>query len=133
MEGQSRRYDARKAILGMRRVGSNPLHGQIHDLNGKPMGIVIKISSERLNEVLPQLFCNKVILAFARSYASTQEKSWIKAFNHLSPTQPTFVESLLNFLFVVSMDFGIRGKMREELAVEDYHKADGRFITINLY
>lgn len=25
------------------------------------------------------------------------------------------------------------GKSRDELAVEDYHKANGRFVTINLY
>lgn len=107
--------------------------GRLRDQNGKPVGVLIKISSARLQEVLPQLFEHKVVLTFAGACASTQAKSWIRAFNENSITQLSLIESLVNSLYVVTVEERTGGKTRAELAAEDHHKADGRFATINLY
>lgn len=73
------------------------------------------------------------MLAFAGTCASTQARSWIKAFNEGSSTKLTFDESLVNSLFSITIEERPGGKTRAELAETHSHKANGRFATINLY
>lgn len=99
----------------------------------RPADVVIRISNEQLRAVLPRLFSNKVILAFAGSYTVSQAKSWIKAFNCASTTKLEYIEGLVNSLFVASVEEHPGGLTRQQLAEKNYHQVHDQFATINLY
>lgn len=52
----NRKNEVRRANVGARRNGFDPQQGNYNTLVGRPAGVVVKISKERLDAILPKLF-----------------------------------------------------------------------------
>lgn len=132
MEGHlNRRYVAHGAIARPSR--RDPRLRSNGAVNLRPVDVIVCISKERLKEVLPGLFWDKVILVFAGSWTPAQAEGWIRAFNGKSATKLTYSESLVNFLFIAFVEEHPGGLSRLQLAEKVYHQASEQFATINLY
>lgn len=95
--------------------------------------MIITIPMQKLVEVIPQLFHNKVVIAFVGACTKPQAQSWISTFNAKSPTKLTYKDALVNSLFVAIVHENQGGLSREQLINKRASKVDGWFATINPY
>lgn len=93
----------------------------------------IKISASRLEEELPRIFNNKVILSFEGAYTRSQAKNWISSFNEDPPSKLTYGDSLINSLFAAEVIESPAGGGLDEFIRKSFAKAGGHFATFNSY
>lgn len=98
--------------------------------DGRREEVVIRIPISRLQEVMPRLFHNSIIVSFVGAVTEGQAKSWIEAFNESSRYQLRIGEALINSLFTATIE---GGGSKKSLVKKPYRKAGNRFATVNDY
>lgn len=61
--------------------------------------IMIQIPKEWLQDAIPRIFQNKIVIAFDGSCTKLQAQKWIETYNSKELTQLVYVDSLVNDLF----------------------------------
>lgn len=87
----------------------------------------------KLQTIIPKVYHNKVVFPFARMCMEGQAKSWITTLNETSRYQLLFAESLINTLFVATLQESRGGGSKRKLLKKQCQRARDKFGMINDY